>query len=70
MRELAYGALKLTEKQRQCLEYVEQGENPWSFRRSTKDSLARHGLIEHTSLGWRITQGGRDWLEVRNRNKP
>ena len=48
---------KLTEKQRQCLEYVAQGDRP-PFKRTTVESLARKGLVEHTSLGWRLTPEG------------
>lgn len=60
---LAYGSLKLSEKQRQCLEYVAAGDRP-PFKITTVESLARHGLVEHTSMGWRVTQAGRDWLAI------
>ena len=58
--------MKLTEKQRQCLEYVAQGDrlliserfDP-PFKITTVESLARKGLVEHTSLGWRVTHEGR-----------
>jgi hypothetical protein len=49
--------MRLTEKQRQCLEYVAQGDRP-PFKITTVESLARKGLVEHTSLGWRLTPEG------------
>jgi len=55
-------ATKLTEKQRQCLEYVAQGEKP-PFKRTTVQSLEKHGLVELiVGTGWRATQLGVDWL--------
>lgn len=54
--------VKLTEKQRQCLEYVAQGDKP-PFKRTTVESLAKHGLVELINgIGWRATQAGVDWL--------
>jgi len=53
--------VKLTEKQRQCLEYVAKGDPP-PFKITTVESLARKGLVEHTSLGWRVTSEGRELL--------
>ena len=53
--------MKLTEKQRQCLEYVAQGNRP-PFKITTVESLARKGLVEHTSLGWRVTPEGQALL--------
>lgn len=50
--------MKLTEKQRQCLAYVAKGDRP-PFKITTVESLARKGLVEHTSLGWRVTPEGR-----------
>ena len=49
--------VKLTEKQLQCLEYVAKGDRP-PFKITTVESLARKGLVEHTSLGWRMTPEG------------
>ena len=56
--------MKLTDKQRQCLEYVAQGDRP-PFKRTTVESLARKGLVEHTSLGWRLTSEGQSLLSKR-----
>jgi hypothetical protein len=53
--------VRLTEKQRQCLEYVAAGDRP-PFKITTVESLARKGLVEHTSLGWRVTPAGQQWL--------
>ena len=54
--------LRLSEKQRQCLEYVVQGEKP-PFKITTVESLAKHGLVEHVDgVGWRATQAGVDEL--------
>lgn len=53
--------MRLTEKQRQCLEYVAAGDRP-PFKITTVESLARKGLVEHTSLGWRVTPDGRQLL--------
>lgn len=64
MKRLAYGSLRLSEKQRQCLEYVAQGDRP-PFKITTVKSLARHGLVELVvGTGWRVTQAGVDWLAV------
>jgi hypothetical protein len=53
---------KLTEKQRQCLEYVALGDRP-PFKRTTVESLAKRGLVELIDgIGWRTTQAGADWL--------
>jgi hypothetical protein len=49
--------VRLTEKQRQCLEYVAAGDRP-PFKVTTVESLARKGLVEHTSSGWRLTPDG------------
>jgi len=49
--------VKLSEKQFQCLEYVAKGDRP-PFKITTVESLARNGLVEHTSLGWRVTPKG------------
>jgi hypothetical protein len=49
--------MKLTKKQIQCLEYVAKGDRP-PFKITTVESLARKGLVEHTSLGWRMTLEG------------
>lgn len=57
---------KLTEKQLQCLEYVAQGDRP-PFKRTTVESLARKGLVEHTSLGWRMTPQGQLLLAAKGR---
>lgn len=48
---------RLTSKQRQCLEYVAKGDRP-PFKITTVESLARKDLVEHTSLGWRLTADG------------
>lgn len=72
--------MKLTEKQRQCLEHVAKADRPQRQRRSpprltswrwmppfkitTVESLARKGLVEHTSLGWRLTLDGRLLLKA------
>ena len=53
--------MKLTEKQRQCLEYVAQGDRP-PFKITTVESLARKRLVEHTSLGWRLTPQGAELI--------
>jgi hypothetical protein len=39
------------------LEYVSKGDRP-PFKITTVESLARKGLVEHTSLGWRVTSEG------------
>lgn len=54
--------MKLTEKQLQCLEYVAQGDRP-PFKITIVESLARKGLVEHTSLGWRLTPDGFAFLD-------
>jgi hypothetical protein len=53
--------VKLTEKQLQCLTYVADGDRP-PFKITTVESLARKGLVEHTSLGWRVTPDGAELL--------
>ena len=53
--------MKLTEKQRQCLECVAKGDRP-PFKITTVESLAKKGLVEHTSLGWRLTASGESLL--------
>lgn len=55
-------AVRLSEKQLQAMEYIAQGDRP-PFKRTTVESLARHNLVEHTSLGWRLTEFGRTILE-------
>ena len=57
---------RLTEKQRQCLAYVAKGDRP-PFKITTVESLARKGLVEHTSLGWRVTPEGRVLLSKARR---
>jgi hypothetical protein len=59
--------VKLTKKQRQCLEYVARGVQP-PFKSTTVESLARKGLVEHTSLGWRITPEGHEQLAAGRRS--
>lgn len=66
--------MRLSEKQLQALEYIAQGDRP-PFKRTTVESLARHHLVEHTSVGWRLTEFGRTILEQRyrpygNRERP
>jgi hypothetical protein len=56
--------VRLSEKQFQALEYIAQGNRPRPpFKRPTVESLARHHLVEHTSLGWHLTEFGRTILE-------
>jgi hypothetical protein len=50
--------MTLSRQQCQCLESIALGDGPL-FRRQTRESLARLGLIEHTSMGWRLTDHGR-----------
>jgi ribosomal protein S19E (S16A) len=57
--------MKLSEKQRKCLEHVVRGERPPS--KTTVESLARKGLVEHTSLGWRMTPEGHAELAAQSR---
>ena len=53
----------LTAKQRQCLQYVAEGNQPpFKISPSTVESLACKGLVEHTALGWRLTPDGQDEL--------
>lgn len=49
--------LRLSKRQREAFEHVAQGERPCG-RSTTWDSLARLGLFEHTSTGWRLTELG------------
>lgn len=56
--------MRLSEKQWQALEYIAQGDRP-PFKRTTAESLARHGLAEHTSTGWRLTEAGREAMKRR-----
>ena len=52
--------MKLTAKQIMCLAYVAKGWRPSKI--TTAESLARKGLVEHTSLGWRLTPQGEDLI--------
>lgn len=66
--------VRLSEKQLQAMEYIAQGDRP-PFKRTTVESLARHNLVEHTSLGWRLTEFGHTILEQNyrpfgNRERP
>jgi hypothetical protein len=45
------------------LAYVAGGQRP-TGKRTTVESLARHRLVEHTSMGWRITEFGQQWLDA------
>jgi Bacterial RNA polymerase, alpha chain C terminal domain len=56
--------VKLTEKQLQCLKCVAK-EDPPPFKVTTMESLAQKDLVEHTSLGWRLTAAGRLLLSRR-----
>lgn len=62
-------ALRLSEKQRQCLEYVAQGDKP-PFKRTTVQSLERQGLVElEAGVGWRATREGVAWLTAHSAQK-
>jgi ribosomal protein S19E (S16A) len=54
--------VRLSEKQIQTLECVAQSKRP-PFKRTTVESLAKHHLVEHTSIGWRLTELGRVILD-------
>lgn len=51
----------MSRQQRQCLESIARGDGPL-FRRQTRESLSRDNLVEHTSMGWRVTDHGRKTL--------
>jgi predicted methyltransferase len=53
--------VKLTAKQRLCLAYVAKGWRPTMA--ATVESLARKHLVEHTSIGWRLTTQGEELIE-------
>lgn len=66
--------MRLSEKQLQALESIAQRKRP-PFKRTTVESLARHNLVEHTSVGWRLTEFGHTILEQHyrpygNRERP
>jgi hypothetical protein len=54
---------RLSAKQQQCLRSVARGKRPPNKR--TVESLARAGLVEHTSIGWRLTAEGVAWIETK-----
>lgn len=61
MKPSSKPTMRLSAKQFQCLEYVANGDRP-PFKLTTVESLARKGLVEHTSLGWRVTPDGQHLL--------
>jgi hypothetical protein len=61
--------MKLSRQQQQCLESIAVSDGPL-FRRQTRESLARLNLIEHTSMGWRLTDHGRKTARELREKKP
>lgn len=56
-------AIKLNALQQKCLCEIYENRSLASERSRTPNFLVNLGLVEHTSIGWRTTLAGRDWID-------